>query len=156
MSERVFSELKDFLESNEADYKLIPQAHFGTPLDSVVAAGYSPAQIVKSLLLKSGASFQLGVLSLTDRIDSRKFKQIIGSNSLRFATAEELQSVTGCEPGACHPFGVMDDIKTTVDESVQPYDEIVFSPGIQTASIAIRLTDYIRIASPTIAKIKLD
>lgn len=51
--------------------------------------------------------FYLAVVSASKRFDSKLFKKLIKCKNIKFASPEEVFSVTGCRPGAVPPFGSM-------------------------------------------------
>ncbi len=69
-------------------------------------------------------SFYLAVMSASRRFSSNKFKKIINSKNIRFASPEEVLSVTGCLSGAVPPFGSMfnEKVRSLVDSSLNEYE----------------------------------
>lgn len=153
MSERILQNIQELLNNNRVDWHSIVGNDEQSLLESVLTNGYSEEQIIKSLLLKTGFGFKLAVMPLNERFDSKKFKKFVGSQSLRFASQEELANLMDCEPGVCHPFGMLANIETIADESISTQNSIVFSAGVPLRSIAMNFADYVRIASPTVAHI---
>ncbi len=80
--------------------------------------------------------FYLAVMSASMRFSSNKFKKLINSKNIRFATPEEVLRVSGCLSGAVPPFGSMfnEKVITHVDSSLNQYESINFNCGLRTHS----------------------
>jgi prolyl-tRNA editing enzyme YbaK/EbsC (Cys-tRNA(Pro) deacylase) len=71
---------------------------------------------------------------------------VIGTKDIRFATREELQEVTGCDPGSVPPFGHRDRLLPFyVDENILRAGHFMFNPAIPTKSFRIDAGDLRRI-----------
>ena len=102
-------------------------------------------------MLKIDGSYKLFVLSAALRIDSQKLKNHFSAKKLRFASAEELMSVTGLIPGSVPPFGKpILDLDLYVDTSIVRNGVIAFNAGSLTDSIVMSTEDYLTVARPTI------
>ncbi len=110
----------------------------------------------KAMLLKDtgkklaleGVPFYLAVLSASKRFSSKQFKKLISCKSVRFATPEEVYSVTGCLTGAVPPFGKVFNIPVWVDRSLSKQASINFNCGLRTKSISMSYDDYFKIEQP--------
>jgi len=67
----------------------------GTPLE----AG------AKALVVRAEDRFVHCVLPAHLKADNARLRALVGTRTLRFATPDELLTVTGCAPGAVPPFG---------------------------------------------------
>jgi Ala-tRNA(Pro) deacylase len=106
----------------------------------------------KAMLLSDGPKLLLAVMSASRKLDSKAFKKLIGTRSLKFATEEEVFKTTRCIPGAVPPFGSLFGVPTYMDESLRAQgDSINFNAGLRTRSIFMRLEDYISIENPIIS-----
>ena len=107
----------------------------------------------KAMLLFDGAKFVLAVMSASRKLDSKLFKKIIASKSLRFASEEEVLNTTRCIPGAVPPFGSIFGVATYMDTSLRAQgDSINFNAGLRTRSVTMSVQDYISVENPTIAE----
>ena len=52
-----------------------------------------------------GAPFFLVVCSATKKLNTGKFKKLVGSKNVRFAKQDEVYDLSGCITGAVPPFG---------------------------------------------------
>jgi len=95
-----------------------------------------------------GVPFYLAVLSASKRFSSKAFKKIISCKSVRFATPEEVFTVTGSLPGAVSPFGRVFNIPVWVDRSLSKQSTINFNCGLRTHSMSMSYEDYFKIEKP--------
>ena len=106
----------------------------------------------KAMLLSDGAAFVLAVISASKKLDSKMFKKLIKSKSLKFATEDDVLRLTKCIPGAVPPFGSIFGLKTYMDESLRAQGtSINFNAGLRTRSIAMSLEDYLIAENPVIS-----
>jgi Ala-tRNA(Pro) deacylase len=118
----------------------------GTPLDAgakalVVRAEDRPVQLV---------------LPGHRRVDSARLRAILGTRKLRFATAEELRALTGCEPGAVPPFGNLFGLPVYADESIAARETIAFNAGSHTVSFTMRGADFVRLSGATVCRFSVE
>lgn len=107
----------------------------------------------KAMLLSDGVKLILAVMSASRKLDSKKFKKIISSKSLKFASEEEVLSATRCIPGAVPPFGSIFGLSTYMDLSLRTQgDSINFNAGLRTKSVTMLLEDYITVENPVICE----
>jgi Ala-tRNA(Pro) deacylase len=108
----------------------------GTPLEAgakalVLYAANQPIQVV---------------LPGHRRIDNARVRAVVATRTLRFATPEELWTLTGCVPGAVPPFGNLFGLPVLVDEALTAREEIAFNAGSNTRSIIMRAEDFLRLS----------
>jgi len=119
--------------------------------------GVSLASGAKAMLLKDtgkkltreGVPYYLAVTSAACRFSSKQFKKTINCKTFRFATPEEVHTVTGCLTGAVPPFGKIFDIPVFVDRSLGKNETINFNCGMRTKSISMKYEDYFNVEGPT-------
>jgi Ala-tRNA(Pro) deacylase len=105
----------------------------------------------KALVMKTGDTFGIFVLSADRTIDSKKLKEYFKVRRIRFATKEELVTLTGLPSGAVPPFGrPVFDLNLYADNSILENEFIAFNAASLTTSIKMKVEDYIKIANPII------
>lgn len=121
-------------------------------------ADYSLQQGAKAIILRvkipsEGKKFVMLVMPGDKRFDSAKTKDILKSRDIRFATEEEVETVTGgIKPGGVPPFGNLFGIEVIVDTSLFNNDKIIFNAG-RNFSIALKSAEYTELVKPRIADI---
>jgi len=112
----------------------------GTPLE----AG------AKALVVRADERFVHCVLPAHLRADNARLRALLGTRKLRFATPDELMTLTGCAPGAVPPFGNLFGLPVLVDEALCRHERVAFNAGSNTVSITMRCDDLVRLAGATV------
>jgi len=147
----MLSKIKKLLDENQIEYLEIKHAPTKTSEESAKARGEDLSIGGKALVLKVDNSFYNFVLSAAKRINSSEVKKHLHAKKIRFATKEELLSLTGLVPGSIPPFGnPIISLKLFVDETIANNKKIAFNAGSLTNSIVMSVKDYLRIAKPDI------
>ncbi|PIR04309.1 MAG: hypothetical protein COV59_01595 [Candidatus Magasanikbacteria bacterium CG11_big_fil_rev_8_21_14_0_20_39_34] len=151
MQEKIFEQIKNFLEKESVEYKHIHHEPTYTSEESARVRGEDISIGGKAMLVKVGEKFHLFVLSAALRIDSEKIREHFFVKKLRFATQDELVEKTGLEPGCIPPFGKpIFSFELFVDNSILKNEKIAFNAGSLQDSIIMSVSEYIRVAKPKI------
>jgi len=82
---------------------------------------------------------QLGIHDLEKRL---------GQGKLTFASDQRLKKYLGVSPGSVSPFGLINDrdhhVHLFIDEKLKEYERLAFHPNINTASIVVAQSDFLR------------
>ncbi|MGI8991027.1 MAG: YbaK/EbsC family protein [Bryobacteraceae bacterium] len=147
----VLEVIRKLLLDNGIEHREVHHAPTFTSEESAAARGEDLSTGGKALLLKVGEEFRLFVLSAALKLDSAAIKERFQVKKIRFATAEELQRLTGLTPGSVPPFGnPVLPFELYVDPSITANGKIAFNAGSLTESIVMRTEDYLKIAHPRI------
>ena len=112
------------------------------------------ALIVKVRLNKNVARFVMICVSGDKKFDSKKIQQILSIRKIRFATLEEISTITdGIVRGGVPPFGNLFKLEIIADKSIFNNEKIIFNAGDKRISIAMLSEDYAKIVKPLIADI---
>jgi Ala-tRNA(Pro) deacylase len=111
--------------------------------------GCLPGGHTKNLFLKDKKGVLWLVVAMEDRqVDLKRLRQLIGSATLSFASADRLRDVLGVEPGSVTPFALINDAagRTTVvlDAEMMDHEVLNFHPLANTATTAISPDDLVR------------
>lgn len=121
-----------------------------TSADSARERGDALAIGGKSLLLKCDDIFALFVLSAALQLDSTRLRAALRVRRTRFATADELRTLTGLVPGSVPPFGQpVLPFTLYVDDSIFANTHVAFNAGSLEHSMRLTLADYLRAAQAT-------
>jgi len=132
------------------------ETHHHAVFTSVEAAnvrGVSLHSGAKALIVKAGDTHVMAVLPADMALDSGALRRQLKCKRIRFATKEEVQELTGLEPGSIPPFGSLFDIPTICDERLAENDHINFNAGSHTDSFQMTYGAYSEYESPTIGRI---
>ena len=133
-----FDKAKTYLESfGLADRIIVTEHSSATVSEAAEAIGCEPAMIAKTL---SFLQDDTPVLILADglaRIDNRKYKERFHCKA-RMIPAELVEPLIGHDIGGVCPFGIHQDVRVYLDESLRKH-EFVY-PAVGTDHSGVKLT----------------
>ncbi|MBS4750402.1 prolyl-tRNA synthetase associated domain-containing protein [Granulicatella sp. zg-ZJ] len=109
-----------------------------------------PGQQVKNLCLKTkkGKDYYLIILKDEKIADLKQLATLLGKNRLSFVNEEELANLLHVTPGTVTPFGLHFDteqkIQVIIDKEVDPTLTVGFHPFINTTTLNIAYSDFLR------------
>jgi len=121
--------------------------------------GYTLQQGAKAIITKnqkrgSEEEFVMFVIPANLRLSSKKIKKSLDLKGLRFATEEEIGSLTnGVQRGAIPPLGNLFHITVYVDLQLYDNEKIVFNAGDRRFSVAMKSAEYNALVQPTMLDI---
>jgi Ala-tRNA(Pro) deacylase len=83
------------------------------------------------------------VLPADRKLASKEVRKSLGIKSLRFASREEVEQLTGLAPGSIPPFGSLFGLETCCDERLGENERINFNAGDHSISISLLYADYL-------------
>lgn len=147
----VYQAIISLLAREQVEYRSVHHAPTFTSEESARARGEEIRVGGKAIVMKVGEEFRLFVLSAAFKVDATALKQHFGVKKIRFATPEELLTLTGLVPGSIPPFGrPILPFDLFVDPSTLSNTKIAFNAGSLTDSIIMAVGDYLRVAQPTV------
>lgn len=151
MNDQILDGIRRLLAAAGVPFSEMSHAPTRTSEESARARGEPLANGGKAILLKTDEQFRLFVLPADRRLDSAAVKRELGVRKTRFASPEELLSLTGLVPGSVPPFGPpILPFELFVDETIRGNDRIAFNAGTLTDSIAMTVADYLAVAKPRV------
>src|SRR5215813_8054333 len=115
MPETVFERLETWLRRQGVAFTVLRHEPVFTSEQAAAVRGTSLASGAKALIIKAKDQFFLMVLPADRKLDSRQARTLLGVKALRFATREEVESLTGLQPGSIPPFGTLFGLPTYCD-----------------------------------------
>ena len=105
-----------------------------------------PEQIVRSILFQiRPEEFVMVLVAGRDQVDWRKLRQLVGRSRIRMATEEEVLQVTGYRVGTVSPFGLKNQVRVLIDESVLREEEVSLGSGARQMAIIMKSADLRRV-----------
>jgi len=147
----LYEDIVGFLNKNKIDFEEFSHEAAKTSAEAAVARGMKEEGLekaVKAMILRSKGKFYLFALRASKKIDWKKVRKILGTDSVSLATPEEVLKVMGVEIGACAPFGNLVSIPTYADTDIYSIEKFVFSCGKHDKSIEIKVDDWDKIVKP--------
>lgn len=95
-----------------------------------------------------GDRHYLVILEHLRQLDIHDLEKRLKQGKLTFASDQRLKKYLGVEPGSVSPFGLINDtdhhVHLFIDEKLNESDRLSFHPNINTASLVILKTDFIK------------
>jgi prolyl-tRNA editing enzyme YbaK/EbsC (Cys-tRNA(Pro) deacylase) len=153
----VTKQIIDLLQQNNCWFQIFEHAPVRTSEEAAkLRPGFTLHQGAKALIVKTQnrqkqKSLAMLVFPADLKFDAKKVKSILGVKDLRFATEEEVASLTaGIQAGGVPPFGNLFNLEVFVDESLFGNEKIIFNAGDRRVSIAMKSEDYRKLVNPNI------
>ena len=155
-----FEAIKAKLKSNKIKFDVSEHKAVRTCEEAAQVRGVTVDSGAKAMLIKDagkkltleGVPYYLAVMSASKRFSNKAFKKLINCKNIKFASEEEVFTITGCLTGAVPPFGSVYDSKVPVwvDRSLSKETSINFNAGLRTHSISMNYEDYFKVEQPTL------
>lgn len=95
-----------------------------------------------------GNRHYLVILEHLQQLDIRDLEKKLRQGKLTFASDRRLKEYLGVEPGSVSPFGLINDkerhVHLFIDETLKKNDRLAFHPNINTASLVVSQSDFLR------------
>lgn len=100
-----------------------------------------------------GDRHYLVILEHLRQLNIRDLEKRLKQGKLTFASDQRLKKYLGVEPGSVSPFGFLNDhekhVHLFIDEKLNEFDRLTFHPNINTASLVISKSDFLRFLEHT-------
>src|SRR3954467_1499222 len=127
MSATIFERLREFLDGKAIAYDILHHAPVFTSEEAAAVRGTPLASGAKALICKADERFVMIVLPADRKLASKEVRKAAGIKSLRFASLEEVEQLTGLAPGSIPPFGSLFNLPTWCDEHLAGQPRINFN-----------------------------
>ncbi len=119
--------------------------------------GQNPDCVFKTLVTvgKSGAHYVF-VIPVKQELDLKKAAQAVGEKNIEMLKSKDLLPLTGYIHGGCSPIGMKKFFKTTVHETAENYDTIIFSAGKIGYQVELSLMDLRKVITLQTANITVE
>src|SRR5262245_43867195 len=144
----VFERIEEKLQTAAVPFTVLRHRPVFTSEEAATVRGVPLASGAKALVLKAGERFVMAVVPADRKLDSKKAREAFGVKALRFATREEVEELTGLQPGSIPPFGSLFNLPTHCDPALAEQASINFNAGDHTISVQMTHADYVRVEQP--------
>ncbi len=145
--------LQEHLRQSGVDFTVLTHEPVFTSEQAATVRGTSLASGAKALVVKAGERFVLIVIPADRKLDSKKARTALGVKATRFASREEVEELTGLQPGAIPPFGSLFRLPTYCDPALGENRQINFNAADHAISIQMTYADYVRVENPTLCAV---
>jgi Ala-tRNA(Pro) deacylase len=95
-----------------------------------------------------GDRHYLVILEHLRQLNIRDLEKRLRQGKLTFASDQRLKKYLGVQPGSVSPFGLINDtekhVHLFIDEKLNEFDRLTFHPNINTASLVISKSDFLK------------
>jgi len=95
-----------------------------------------------------GDKHYLVILNHTRKLDIHDLEKRLKQGKISFASEQRMMKYLGLKPGSVSPFGLIHDVQNHVhvflDDSLQKSSKLSFHPNINTASLVITFSDFLK------------
>ncbi len=148
MPEAVFQRVADLLAQHQVQFDVLRHEPVFTSEQAAQVRGTPLASGAKALVCKGDDRFVMFVVPADRKLASREARRLKGWRKLRFASAEEVEQLTGLQPGSIPPFGSLFNLPTLCDSRLGENETINFNAGDHSISVSMRYADYVRVEGP--------
>ena len=148
----VFDSVSQLLTAKSIDFDILRHAPVYTSEEAAAVRGTPLASGAKALICKADDQFVMIVLPADRKLASKAVRKAGGIKSLRFASREEVEQLTGLTPGSIPPFGSLFGLATWCDERLAEHQRINFNAGDHSISISMTYDDYIAAEQPRLGQ----
>ena len=150
------SDLTSSLDQAGIEYELLPHAHTETAAAEAEALGLQPAEVAKTLVVKTPDGYLRAVILSSHRLDLHKLREVSGGgkHKVHLATEDDLRrDFAEFELGAVPPLGGGQRHPVVVDERVAGRETVVLEAGSHEESVRISAAELVRATSAEVADI---
>ena len=119
------------------DHIIIPEQSSATVAEAAKALGCEPGMIAKTLSFLQGDQPVLILAEGMARIDNAKYKALFHCKA-KMIPSDAVESLIGHSVGGVCPFGVSENVKVFLDESLKLHETVY--PAAGTDHSAVKLT----------------
>ncbi len=151
--------ITDLLDAHGVPYRLLPHAAAVFTVEAAARQrGVILEEMIKSILLREvgqSGRFVMACVPGAARVAPKAVQSVLGEGwrRLHFASAEEIQSVTGCVQGAVAPIGLPEDVPVIFDVAIGGLVRCNISSGDPLCGLELNAVDLIRVACGRLAAI---
>jgi len=147
-----FERVSGLLTAKSVSFDVLRHAPVFTSEEAAAVRGTPLASGAKALVCKANEQFVMIVLPADRKLASKVVRKVAGIKSLRFASREEVEQLTGLAPGSIPPFGSLFGLPTWCDERLAEHTRINFNAGDHAISISMTYADYVAAEQPKLGQ----
>ena len=151
--EDTYTKLIKFLDENGAQYRLIDHEPEGrteivSPMRGNEVSQAAKCIVVMVKITKKDKKYILAVVPGDAKVDLNAIKNMFRGIYVSFATPEIAEKMAGSVSGTILPFSFNPELELIVDPKLLENNEIFFNAARLDRSMALKTSDYVRLADP--------
>jgi Ala-tRNA(Pro) deacylase len=148
----MLARLQHLLEQHHVPYCVMPHEEAFTAKETSETLCLPGETMAKTVIVKAGGRYLMLVLPSDERVDLAKVAVLLGAETVKLATEEEMHALfPDCEIGAMPPFGGLYGLEEWVDHAMIQAREIVCEAGTHHEAITLQTGDFMALTHPTVA-----
>ena len=141
--------LREYLDRNEVDYRIVPHAPAFTASEVAAAAHIGGKHVAKTVMVKLDDKLAMVVVPSPSRVDFDALRETTGARSIELAHEDEFRDLfPGCQTGAMPPFGNLYGVQVYVAPELAREPMIAFNAGTHTEVLELAYGDFERLVRP--------
>ena len=148
----VFERITAQLGAKSVPFEVLRHPPVFTSEEAAAVRGTPLASGAKALICRADERFVMIVLPADRKLASKVVRLAGGIKSLRFASREEVEQLTGLQPGSIPPFGSLFGLPTWCDQRLGEQERINFNAGDHGISISMTYGDYVAAEQPVLGR----
>jgi len=154
VGQNVYLSIERYFHENAIPYREIQHAPGARTEDYHQAVGCRYEQQAKCLFLKvinaGETAYVICAIPASKKANFKALRDLLKAKDVKFASREELVTVTGCDLGELAPVGRLFGIQTLMDADLLREDEIFINAGRLDVSFAFNPADLARVEQPVV------
>jgi Cys-tRNA(Pro) deacylase len=144
-----------FLSRQQVPFRLLPHQRPAVSIeDAASQRGISPAQMVKSILLRDmDNNYVLACVPGDQQADPKKVRAFLGCRRMTCVALDDVPAITGYQIGTVAPILLATEMPVFFDHSIKKQSEVTISSGSNMAGIALKTEHLIALCRPQFAHI---
>jgi prolyl-tRNA editing enzyme YbaK/EbsC (Cys-tRNA(Pro) deacylase) len=136
--------LRDLLDASGVEYTILSHTQtFHSAEEGATGLGIDLAQMAPTFILHTERGPMAATISGSTRLIYKKIKKALGLKNVSLAAIEEVQRITGCEPGSVSL--VNPDLPALVDRRLLEQAHAYGGCGVQAHTLKIRPIDLVAV-----------
>lgn len=146
-------ELYELFEKLSVNFEYHEHPPLATIEDAIVHWKDYNAGRCKNIFFRNhkGDRHYLVILEHLQQLNIHDLERRLRQGKLSFASDQRLKKYLGLEPGSVSPFGLINDnekhVHLFIDEKLKQSDRLAFHPNVNTATIIVSKSDFLRFLS---------
>jgi len=146
-------ELYELFEKLSVNFEYHEHPPLATIEDAIVHWKDYNAGRCKNIFFRNhkGDRHYLVILEHLQQLNIHDLERRLRQGKLSFASDQRLKKYLGLEPGSVSPFGLINDnekhVHLFIDEKLKEYDRLAFHPNVNTATIIVSKSDFLKFLS---------
>jgi Ala-tRNA(Pro) deacylase len=158
MTADTYAQLIELLDKNNATYRLIDHAPEGrteivSPMRGNQLSDAAKCMIVMVKIGKKDKEYVLCVIPGDAKVDMNAVKDLFKGTYVSFASSEAAEKYAGSVSGTILPFSFHPKLHLIADPKIKESAELFFNAARLDQSMALKTSDYLRIANPRFERI---